>query len=167
MQFTIKQALDNIAAGRDREAVARVLRHIGSRLSTQMLSSAGLVIKAGGGVLAKSGATDAYALVGGALVKLTAGTDMPALTGLSISANMFNVACFLMDAGGTRSVLFGREGGSIASLKWPDLPPDQVLIGALLITHNAAFTGGTTALDTATTVYLSPIGAVDPTVLYS
>jgi len=35
----------------------------------------------------------------------------------------------------------------------------------LVITNAGAFTGGTTALDTATTVYISPTGPFDPTVL--
>ena len=32
-----------------------------------------------------------------------------------------------------------------------------------MITYASTFTGGTTALDTATTVYVSPVGAFDPT----
>ena len=47
------------------------------------------------------------------------------------------------------------------------VPPVNVaLVGILVITHSATFTGGTTALDVATTVYLSPIGSVDPSLIF-
>jgi hypothetical protein len=35
----------------------------------------------------------------------------------------------------------------------------------LIITYASAFTGGTTPLDTATTVYVSPMSGFDPTAL--
>jgi hypothetical protein len=62
---------------------------------------------------------------------------------------------------------FGTEGAAIAGIKVPDFPVDKALVGFLLITHSSTFTGGTTALDTATTVYCSPVGAFDPTVLFT
>ena len=60
---------------------------------------------------------------------------------------------------GNRLVITDQGGGKVTI--------DKALIGFLLITHSSTFTGGTTALDTATTVYVSPIGAFDPTILYS
>lgn len=167
MRNTIAQYLAKIGAGNDREALVPVLQAIAAQVNTQALNSAGLVIKAGTSTLAKTGASDFYATVGGRLVKIAASTDMPALTGLTITANRFNVACFFVDASGATSVLFGTESAAIGTVKWPDFPIDKALIGFLLITHSSTFTGGTTALDTATTVYVSPLGAVDPTILYS
>jgi hypothetical protein len=104
--------------------------------------------------------------VGGRLVTIAADTDMPALTGLTIAANSFNVACFFVNAGGTVSVLFGTPGTAIAAVTFPDFPRDRALVGFLLITHSSTFTGGTTPLDTATTVYVSPVGAFDPTIIF-
>lgn len=167
MQNRIGQYLTKIGAGSDREALTPVLQAIAAEHNTQALNSAGLVIKAGGSALAKTGSSDFYAIVGGQLVKIAASTDMPALTGLSISAGKFNVACFFVDASGTVTARFGTEGGAVGTVKFPDFPIDKALVGFLLITYASAFTGGTTALDTATTVYLSPTGAVDPTLLFS
>lgn len=167
MQNRIGQYLAKIGAGNDREAISPVLQAIAAEHNTQALNSAGLVIKAGGGTLAKIGASDFYAIVGGKLVKIAAGTDMPALTGLNISAGKFNVVCFFVDASGTVTARLGTEGGAIGTVTFPDFPIDRALVGFLLITYASAFTGGTTALDTATTVYLSPVGAIDPTLLFS
>jgi hypothetical protein len=167
MRNTIAQFLTKIGAGNDREALIPVLQAIAAQVNTQALNTAGLVISGAGAATAKIGATDFYATVRGALVKIAAGTAMPVLTGLTITANRFNVACFFVDASGTTSVLFGTEGAAIGTVKWPDFPIDKALIGFLLITHSSTFTGNTTPLDTATTVYVSPLGAVDPTILYS
>ena len=167
MLYTIKQIMQNVSAGRDREAIQRPMGHIANRLNGLMLNTAGLVIKTGGSTLAKTGSSDAYVTVGGALVKIAASTDMPALTGITITATKFNVVCFFIDNAGTVTAAPGVEGAAIGTVKWPDFPLDKVLVGALLITYASTFTGGTTALDTATTVYLSPTGPVDPTLLYS
>lgn len=165
MLHTIAQFLSKIGSGNDREALSPVLRAMAAQHSTQALNTAGLVIKAGGSTLAKTGSSAFYAIVGGRLVTIAGSTDMPALTGLNISASAFNVACFFVNSSGTVSAMFGREGAAIGRVQFPDFPTDQALVGILLITHSSAFTGGTTALDTATTVYLSPTGAVDPTLL--
>jgi hypothetical protein len=44
------------------------------------------------------------------------------------------------------------------------LPEGKALVGYLIVTHASAFTGGTTALDAATTNYVSPVGPFDPSV---
>ena len=167
MQNTIQQYLQLIGSGNDRSALQAVLSVIAAEHNTQALTSAGLVIKAGTSTLAKTGSSAFYAIVGGRLVSIAGSTDMPALTGLSITANSFNVACFFVDASGTVTVRFGTEGTAIGRVKFPDFPIDRALVGFLLITHSSTFTGGTTALDTATTVYISPVGALDPTLLFS
>jgi len=167
MQNTIQQYLANISASRDKEVLQTLMQYVARQVNNVSLSSAGLVIKAGGSTLAKTGASAWYGLVGGRLVTIAGSTDMPALTGLSITANSFNVACFFINSAGTVAARFGTEGTAIGRVKFPDFPVDMTLVGALLITHSSTFTGGTTALDTATTVYLSPLGAVDPTFLYT
>lgn len=167
MQNTIQQYLQLIGSGNDRSALQSVLSVIAAEHNTQALTSAGLVIKAGTSVLAKTGSAAFYAIVNGRLVTIAGSTDMPALTGLTITANSFNVACFFVDSAGTVTVRFGTEGTALGRVKFPDFPIDRALVGFLLITHSATFTGNTTALDTATTVYVSPLGAVDPTLLFS
>lgn len=132
------------------------------RNSSFALNTAGLAIKTGSSALAKTGAADCYLLADGTLQKIAAATDMPALTGLVITANSFNVACFFIDRTGTTSVVFGIEATTIAGIKWPTFPERKALIGTLLITHSSTFTGGTTALDAATTVYINATAPYDP-----
>lgn len=167
MRNTITQYLSNVGSGTDKAALSALLQVIASRLNSVATATAGLVIKAGGGVLAKTGAAAFRGTVGGRAVTIAAGVDMPALTGLVITANKFNVACFFIDAAGTVTVAFGTEGGTAAAVVFPDFPTDKALVGYLLITHSSTFTGNTTALDTATTVYHSPVGAFDPTILFN
>jgi len=142
-----------------------LFKALGDRLSSQPLATAGLVIKAGGGVLTKIGATPYYGVANGKLVTIAAATDMPALTGLVITAASFNVACFFVDSASVVTVAFGTEGTTLGKVVFPTFPENKALVGLLIITHSSTFTGGTTALDTATTVYVSPVGPCDPTVL--
>ena len=165
MQDTISRYLQGLADVKDARFLQFPLNAIGDRYSSQPLTSAGLVIKAGGSTLAKTGSADFYASVQGILVKIAASTDMTALTGLVISANNFNVACFFVDSAGTVTVAFGTQGATLGAAVFPPFPQGKALVGFLIITHSATFTGGTTALDTATTVYVSPLGPFDPSVL--
>lgn len=163
----IIDTLIRMSSGLSEQATATILEQVlgpvYDRFSSCPLTSAGLVIKIGGSTLAKTGASVTYLVVDGALVSIAASTDMPALTGISISANRFNVVCFFVDKSGTTSAVAGAEGAAIANVVWPVFPSKKALIGALLITNGASvFTGGTTPLDTATTVYLSPTGPFDP-----
>lgn len=156
------RTLAPVAAAKDRMAVRQAVAPLTDRSSSCALNAAGLVIKAGGSALAKTGASDQYLVVDGALVKIASATDMPALTGINIGAGKYNVVCFFVDKAGTVTASAGTEATAIADVKWPAFPAKQALVGALLITYASAFTGGTTALDTATTVYLSPTGPFDP-----
>lgn len=164
MRDTIIRFLAGIASERDRRSIRDVLQPIGDRLSSQAVNSAGLAITGGGGTAAKIGATDFYASVNGVLVKIAAATTLTALSG-SITAASFNVFCFMVDAAGTVTTLMGREGTTLAKLVFPEFPKNKALVGFLIVTHSSTFVGGTTALDTATTVYVNPIGAFDPTIL--
>src|SRR4051812_10227224 len=101
MLDTVRRFLAGMASQKDARAVRAVIDPLADRYSSQPLNSAGLAIKSGGGVLAKTGATDFYASVTGVLVKIAASTDMPSLTGFTITATKFNVICFFVDSAGT------------------------------------------------------------------
>lgn len=165
MLDTVKRYLEAITEVRYRRAVQYVVNPLADRYSSQPLTSAGLLIKAGGSTLAKTGSADFYASVKGVLVKIAASTDMPALTGINVSAGDFNVACFFVDSAGVLTAAGGTQGATLAAVAWPQFPENKALVGFLIITYASAFTGGTTPLDTATTVYVSPLGPFDPTVL--
>lgn len=165
MLDTMSRYLNGLSSFRDTYTLRNLLTPIFDRYSSMALLTAGLVIKAGGGVLTKTGAAAFYGVAGGKLVTIAASTDMPALTGLVITATNFNVACFFIDSASVVTVAFGTQGATIGAVAWPQFPVGKALVGFLLITHSSTFTGGTTALDTATTVYFSPTGPFDPTVL--
>lgn len=163
MLNTVSQYLAGMAAERDRKALRPILNAIADRMASQALTSAGLVISATT-TLAKTGAAIFYAVADGKHVSIAAGTDMPALTGLNITAGKFNVAVFYIDSAGTVTVGFGTEGASAAAVKFPQTPEKKAIVGYLMITYASAFTGGTTVLSTATTLYISPVGAFDPSI---
>lgn len=130
--------------------------------NTRALESPAPVIKTGGSALAKTGATKTICLVGGALVNIAAGTDLTALTGLTITANAFNVVIWSTDSAGTVIANFGTEGATAAAVVMPTLASGQCAFAGAYITHSSTFTGGTTALDTATTVYFLITGSWYP-----
>lgn len=164
MQDTITSTIACMPGGIARDTLTKSLSYVAERLSCQMYSNSTLVIKAGGGVLAKTGAAISYGVVNGKPIIIGAGTDMPSLTGLNIGAGKFNLICFFVDAAGTLSVLMGTEGATAGAARFPSFPTGKTLVGFLSVTHSSAFTGGTTALDTATTLYFSPVGAFDPSI---
>lgn len=163
MQNSISQYLEGIPNTQMQNAVRPVLNAIGDRVSTQSLTSAGLVIKTGGSALAKTGASAYYGVVKGKLVTVGAGVDMPALSG-TITAGKYNVFCFFIDSASTVTSVKGIEGAAIGKVVFPSIPEGKAMIGFLLITYASTFTGGTTALDTATTVYVNTVGAFDPSI---
>lgn len=165
MKDTITATLSGIPGEQARTNIGSALKPVAERLSCQMYSNSTLVIKAGGSTLAKTGAAISYGVVNGKPIIIAAGTDMPALTGLTITANKFNLICFFVDAAGTLSVLMGTEGATAGAARFPNFPSGKTLVGFLSVTHSSTFTGGTTALDTATTLYFSPVGAFDPSII--
>lgn len=160
---TITRYLANVADAKDRLALMTLFKALGDRYSSVATSTAGLVIKAGGGVLTKIGAVAYQGVANGIPVTIAAATDMPALTG-TITANSFNVYCFFIDSASAVTVAQGTEGTTLAKVVFPQFPVGKALVGYLIITHSATFTGNTTALDTATTNFVSPVGAFDPAV---
>jgi len=164
MQDNIKVLCGSLPEGSGKRALEAMLAAIADRMSSQATSGAGLEI-AGTTTLAQVGsATTFHGVANGVPVTIAAGTDMPALVG-SITANSFNVFCFFIDSASVVTVAMGTEGTTRALVKFPPFPAKKALVGYLVITHSSTFVGGTTVLSTATTQYVSPVGAVDPTIL--
>lgn len=169
MLDTIVRYLDTGAfSERARAYLMALFNPIGDRLSTQGLTNSTLVIGSVSKKVPKTGAADSYFSVKGKLVKIDSGTAMPAISG-TISASATNVVCFFVDSAGTTSSLMGTEATTLANVVWPAFPENKALIGFIIITQSAGgpFTGGSTDLDdgTSTVVYVSPVGAFDPSVL--
>lgn len=171
MKAPLQQYLNQVKAPESRQALQGALPPMADRLSTQMLGTGGLTIKAGGGVLVKA-ATAFYAMANGVLVTKAANTDMAALVGTVVNAT-FNVFCFYIDSAGTLTTVIGTAGASLALVKLPEPPQGKAMVGFTVInpTGTGDFVGGTTALDDATVVpnaaYINTIGAFDPSVKLS
>jgi hypothetical protein len=164
MNDTLTRYLESVQSATTRENLRVPLEAIVDRLSSQATSTAGLVIKSGGSTLAKTGSTAFAGVANGVPVAIAASTDMPALVG-TIAAGSYGIFCFFIDSASTVTVALGATGTTLAKAKFPPFPKQKCLVGYLVVTYASTFTGGTTALDTATTVYVSPVGAFDPTVL--
>jgi hypothetical protein len=162
---TLTRYLEGMKNARISHALRGPLQTLVDRYSSQPLTSAGLVIHGSASALAKTGAADFYAIANGTLVKIAASTDLPALTGINITAANFNVVCFFIDSGGTVTIAAGTQGATVGAVLFPPFPKGKALVGFLLITNASTFTGGTTALDAATTVYVNGAGPFDPSAL--
>lgn len=152
----------------DATKLSKVLTGIYNRLNSVCLTSAGLAIKAGGGVLVKTGAAPTTLSVEGRLASIAAATDMPALSGTVVNAT-FNVFVFSQDRAGTRYTTMGTAGATLAAVKFPTIPDTRTIIGFIVVnpTGTGNFVGGTTALDNATVapnvVYNNTVGAFSVT----
>ena len=164
MLDTMTRYLTGFSEVKHRIALRFIAEPIVDRFSSQPLNTAGLAITGGGGTAAKIGASDFYAVANGILVKIAASTTLPALVG-TITAASFNVFCFFVDSAAVATVAMGTEGTTLAKVKFPTFPKNKTLVGFLIVTYASTFTGGTTALDTATTVYVNGAGPFDPSVL--
>lgn len=149
------------------QSVRTDLVALNSNVSTHLLTSGGLAIKAGGSALAKT--TGTYqAVIGGVLVSKAAG-DMAALVG-TVTNTKFNVYVFYIDSTGTVTTSMGTEGATLAAVVAPATPTSKAAIGFVIInpTGTGNFVGGTTALDDGTVapnaVYVNTIGTFRPTV---
>lgn len=163
MDATVSQYLAAIPDNTIERAILVPLSAIADRMSSQATATAGLIISAGGSPLAKTGAVAFQGVANGKPVTIAASVNMPALVG-SITAASFNVFCFFIDSAGVVTVTMGKEGTTLQKVTFPQFPAGKALVGYLTVTYASAFVGGTTPLDTATTVYISPVGAFDPTI---
>ena len=171
MLDTVTRYINALTNPRDQLWFRALLRPLADRYSTQSLRTAGLVITATSGTkVPKVGSADYYGIANGVLVTLAAATDMPALAGTVVNAT-FNVFCFFIDSASTVTSAMGTAGATLADVKFPPFPENKALVGFIIInpTGTGDFVGDTTALGDATvvpnTVYVSPIGPFDPSVL--
>lgn len=146
---------------------------IADRLANRNITSPGLVIKAGGGVLVKAGsAFDAIVSDGkvGRIRVTAANTDMAALVGTVVNAT-FNVFAFFIDKSGTLTSAMGVTGASYAAVTFPPVPDGKACLGYIRVnpTGTGNFVGNTTPLDDATVVpnvvYVNVTGPFDPTII--
>lgn len=164
MQASISQFLAGLDGESNRAALAPILLALGNTLSSQATSTAGLVVTATAGhYVPKTGSAAFAGVASGVPVAIAGGTDMPTLVG-TITAGSYNVFCFFIDQASVVTVAMGVEGTTLAKVKFPTFPQGKALVGYIVVTYASTFTGGSTALDTATTVYVSPVGAFDPTI---
>lgn len=125
------------------------------------------VIKAGGGVLSKTGAAISYGVANGVLTKIAAGTDQAAYSGTVTNAK-FNVFVHFVDSAGAFTSAMGTEAATLAAVTWPAMPAGKAPVSYTIInpTGTGGFVGGTTALDDATVVpnavYVPIVGPFDP-----
>lgn len=149
-------------------ALYQLFKPITEKFRTCAHSTAGLVIKAGSSALAKTGAAVFHYTVKGKNGQIAAATDMPALVG-TVTAAKFNIFVFFVDEAGTKTVAMGTEAATEATVKWPVMSTEKVMIGYIKInpTGTGNFVGGTTALDDGTVIpgtqYISPTGMMFPT----
>lgn len=168
--YKMRQLAEGIADQTSQYILRRLFAPLFDRNSSLMTSTAGLVIKAGGSALAKSGATAAYAIANGVLQKIAAATDMAALSGTVTNAT-FNVFCFFIDSAGVITSAIGTQGATLAAVIFPQFPTQKALIGYIIInpTGTGDFVGGTTALDDGTVVpnavFISALSGFDPACL--
>lgn len=165
MLATIDQFSAGIAAQKDQRHVRGITMPMGDRMSSQPLTTAGLVIKGGGLALAKTGAAAFFGVANGVLVTIAASTDMPALSGPNVATTNLNVYCFFIDSAGVVTSAAGTAGTTLGKVVFPQFPKNKALVGFLIVTASGTFIPGTTALDVGTTVFVSPLGAFDPTIL--
>jgi len=165
MFSTVTQFLSGMSAEKDRNAVLQVASPLADRYNSVATSSAGLVVTGTAGTaVPKIGAVAFQGVAAGVPVTIAASTDMPALVG-SITASSFNIFCFFIDSASVVTSAMGTEGTALAKVKFPQFPTGKALVGYITVTHSSTFVGGTTSLNTATTVYISPTGAFDPNVV--
>lgn len=161
---TLTRWLESAQDSTTRWTLRKIIEPLFDRMSSVGLTISTPVINAGGAAFAKMGAADSYFVVNGVLVKIAAATALPALTGANAIQNGFIIVCFFVDQAGALTMLFGPTSGTTLALaKWPQFPKQKALIATLIITNaGGVFTGGTTALDTATTIYIAGNEGYDP-----
>jgi hypothetical protein len=133
-------------------------------MSSLPLTGAALVINGGGATFPKIGAAPFYAVAAGSLFTLAAGTALPSPAGV-VPAGYFGIFSYFVNSAGVVTVAAGNPGVTLGVAGWPQSVVGAACIGILVVTNGAGFTGGTTALDAGTTVYLNPTCGFDATVL--
>lgn len=164
---TLTQYIEQLRDAVNQNVLRAITTPLFDRQSSRTLSSAGLVIKAGGSALAKTGAAATKYIANGVYGSIDAATDMAALSG-TVAADAFNVFCFFVDSAGNLTSQMGIAGTTRATMKFPPFPQGKALIGFIEInpTGTGDFVGGTTALDDATVepnaFYVNAVSGFDP-----
>jgi len=168
-----------LADKRDGVHLQEALKGVYDRLSSQMNSSAGLVITATSGKkVPKTGSAISYGTVKGKPFSIAAGVDMPAIPA-GVANATFNVCCFfanLADQALTATnmtALMGTAAALFENVVFPPFPEGKTLIGYIIINPagTGAYVADSTALDDGTVfssggvVYISPVGPFDPTAI--
>lgn len=169
MPTYVSQQLSALTSGINKSALRPLLSGLVDRLSSQTLASAGLLIFGASSALAKTGGSATPAIANGVLLSIAASTSMAALVGTT-AQNTFNVYAFFVDQVGALTSSMGAAGTTLSAVKFPPIPAGKAMIGFITVNPtSAAFVGGTTALDAASTnvVYVNTVGAFDPTLLVS
>lgn len=163
----VNQWLQGYPTPRGKEMLRPLLNAYADRLSCVATSTAGLVITATAGkYVPKIGAVPFAGFVKGVPVAIAAGTDMPSLGATNtFTTGQYRIYCFFIDAASAVTSAAGTAGATLALATFPPFPEGKTLVGYIVVTYAGTFTPDTTALDTATTVYVSPVGALDPNVL--
>jgi len=148
-------------------ALINLFNALYDRMSSQSLTSAGLVIGTVSKKVPKTGA-NWVGVANGVLVYKASGTAMPALSG-TVAATQFNVFAFFVDSAGTVTSAMGTAGATLDLVVFPPLPAGKALLGFITVNPTTAqtFTGGSTDLDDVTVIpatkYYNVVGAFDPT----
>lgn len=171
MNNNLAQYLNAMPDSQMRKYLQIMLNVIADRLSAQMLTTAAIVISAGGAATAKTGAAAVLALTNNgvtcSLVSVPAATVLTPFAGTTL-INTFNVYTFYVDNAGVVTAAMGTAGATLAAVVFPPTPQGKALIGGFTVNPTTgSFVGATTLLDAANTnvVYFSPVGALDPTIL--
>lgn len=163
----LSQRVNQMSDHRDARNMYLLLEPLFLRLRSFAASSAGLVISATT-TKVKTGASVFHYVANGVIGRIAAGTDMPVLVGTVTNA-LFNIFVFTVDKAGTTYTQMGTEAATEAAVRFPALAQDRAIIGWIIVnpTGTGNFVGGTTALGDVTvvpnTVYISPIGVIEPT----
>ena len=155
-------------------SVNQMVKPLYDGLSSHCLTSAGLVIKAGGGLLVKAGSAF-WAMADGVLVNKAANTDMAALSG-TILPLTHNVFCFFIDKAGTLTSAMGTTSltaSGYSAIVFPPMPEKKAMIGFVYVAGHATNTfignDGTagvldgTTYTLAASTYCSLTGPLNPT----
>jgi hypothetical protein len=133
--------------------------------NNQPLSDYGIT-NAAAALVFRTGTNARLAIAGGALQRVAASTNFPAMTGLSVPTGSKVLIVHTIDRSGTLGQYWGPISPVVAGCTFPDLPLDNAVVGLVLLENatGSTFTGGTTALDTAniTLTYANAPGSVSP-----
>lgn len=163
----IMQRLKSIVDPAISYALYLLLKPMTERYRTLCLAAPAPVIKAGGSVLAKTGATVTHYMVKGKSGQIAASTDLPAFVGTVTNAK-YNVFVYTVDSAGTPALTMGTEAATEAAVKWPKINPEHAILAFIKInpTGTGNFVGGATSLDGATVVpnaqYIPTVGMSFP-----